>query len=174
MSDHEQTLRDVERLKAAPRKLPAGVVPVLPHHVNVYPWFWWTLPCVATWDYAFGELKRRVSALDPTQFDVTVYTNTKHIRVAAHTFTLGGVQFTPAASLLYINRDDGQPSFSGDTADDAIAKADAWIDGKMAAITAAANVTTCPCCQQKLAKGRQARIVARDTRRYRRNSHDIS
>lgn len=168
-----QTIRAVDG-KAQPKKLPPGVVPVLPHHVNVWPWFWWTGPCVATADYAFEELKQRVAALDPAQFDVTVYTNIKHIRVASHSFSLGGVTFKPADSLLYIDRDKAVPSFTGDTADEAIAKAHTWCDEKMAAITAAANVTACPCCRQKLAKGRKAAVTARDAARYRRNLHDIS
>lgn len=160
--------------KAAPRQLPHGVVPVLPHHVNTWPWFWWTLPCVATWDYTFEELKRRVSALDPAQFAVTVYSNIKHIRVEAHTFSLGGVRFRPEGCLLYLDRDKERPEFRGATADEAIAKAHAFIDEKMAAIVAAANVTVCPCCQGKLAKGRKAHLTARDGNRYRRNEHHIS
>lgn len=136
--------------KGAPRRLPDGVVPILPAHVNVYPWFWWMLPCRATPTYVFGEMARRVRALDPAQFDVTVYENIKTITVSMESLHIGGIRFTPSSSLVRLDRDNGTPSFDGETADDAMAKAHEWCDQRMSAVTSVLDVKTCPCCRAPL------------------------
>ena len=159
--------------KAAPRKIPAGIKPVLPHHVNTYPWFWWTLRCQASREFIFAQLTKRVEALDPSQFAVTVYTNISHMRVEARAFTLGGVEFRPSTYLLYVDREKGGiPTIEGDGLDDVLKQVDAFCDKQMEAVDAALAVVACPCCKAKLPKGVKPKITARDPRH--RIGHDIS
>lgn len=155
---------------AAPRAIPGGIAPILPHHVNVAPWFWWTLACRASGDYVYAELLKRVEKLDPSQFAVTAYCNIKHMRVEARSFSLGGVEFRPSGNLLYIDR--GAPAIDGENLDDVLQKVSAWCDDKMRAVEAAMSVTSCPCCKGKLPKGAKPKITARDPKH--RNGHDIS
>lgn len=159
--------------KAAPRKIQAGIRPILPHHVNEYPWFWWTLPCQATTEYIFERLTQRVEALDPQQFHAVVYTNIKTMYVQAHSFSLGGVEFKPSTYLLYIDRDKGQvPPISGTDLDDVLAAVERWCDDKMKAVTEAMTLQACPCCKQRLKKGTTAKLRSREPK-Y-RIGHDIS
>lgn len=160
--------------KAAPRTLPHGIKPKAPGHIDVYSWFWWTLPCEASRAHVFGALTDRVKQLDPHQFSVTVYTNIQHMRVEAHSFSLGGVAYKPEKYLLHIDRESTSvPSFEGANLDDVLAKVSAWCDEKMKAVHAAMTVTHCPCCNTKLKE--KPKVRGRDPQRYRvEPKHDIS
>ena len=162
--------------KAAPRVIPNGITVKAPHHINMWQFLWWTLPCSATREYLFERLKARVAELDPTQFSVTVYTNIKHVRVTTGGLEVGGVLYAPQSPLLSVDGERGGiPSIEGENLDDVLAKAEAWLADRMKPIEAVRNLAICPGCRRKLPTGQKAKVQpsarSGDSRRAR---HDIS
>ena len=153
-----------------PRKIPHGIKPKAPHHVDMYEWFWWTLPCEASRDFVFQSLVERVKALDPAQFAVTVYSNIKHLRVESHEVNIGGVAYRPATSLVSIDRDTTVPILEGANLDDLLDNVRHWCDEKLLAVQTIMHVKNCPLCGHKLGK----RVLVRGREAHRRTSHDIS
>lgn len=154
---------------AEPREMPTGIRPQEPRHIDVLPWFWWTLPCIATPDHVFQALAERVKALDPAQFAVTVYSNIKHLRVTLHAVNIGGVSYRPDSYLVHIDR--GCQSIAGEDLDDTLRKVSAWCDERMRPVAAILAVKDCPTCNRPLKKGTSFR--AHDSKR-RIVQHDIS
>lgn len=141
---------------AAPRRLPEGVTVETPHHLSVWSWFWWTLPCTASQAYTFGRLRERVAALNPDHFAVTVYSYIHHLRVEAHGLTLGGVTWKPERALVSVDRDASSggygavrvPVLVGENLDHLLAKVEAWVDEVMRPVTEALAVKHCQACRR--------------------------
>lgn len=158
---------------AKPRAMPQGIVCKSPKEVYYRKWFVWTLPCVATRDYVFEQLKGRVAKLDPAHFSVTVYASIHVIRVSVSGIVVGGVEYRPAQDLLHIARDKGGcPAIEGDNLDACLKNVEAYVAGKMIPIEAALDIKTCPACRRSL-KRTKARVAVRGPAVGRRPGHNI-
>lgn len=156
---------------AAPVKWPEGVMVRRPDYLGMFKSQWHTLPCFMTRPALMKLLAPKVkSAVERKAiFNLDYYENTRHMWLRAH-FTIMGKDFSTDVFRFETDAKDGRnvanllPVIEGSNLDELNAKVDAFIAEQLAKVEAIEVPKTCPCCEQKLPKGKK--IIFPNARRW--------